>query len=239
MDAFDVPDWLLEFHPHYAHKAAGDRWIIAQSNTERVVAFDRAGHVSWSRPHAACVRTIGVSDSGAQAFVVTCYSEGDPDSDMLRVLDFETGRVLWETEFFWEGLCFEGEALRLDFRVCNGGVEAFYLGPQGELPPEFSAAHERSEFEAKSANAWFMVPIAEDYLAEQPSAVDKAAEVLDKLEACAFKIDGPSWMSRFLKARGEIALARGDSAGAIQRFEEALKVNPKIGLKRRIAALKK
>jgi tetratricopeptide (TPR) repeat protein len=118
-----------------------------------------------------------------------------------------------------------------------------YLMKLGQATALDSDEEEPDELENKSPNGWMLLSEAKAQLVALGSKVDleTGAKILNMLTEAVQKIpEGfPYQHAEAYRATAEVLEAIGDTAHAIEYYEYALQKNPKIGVKRRLDALKK
>lgn len=205
-----------------------------------VVAIDPGGRERYRRHYSANVFNIGLSKCGRYAAVQTANAPSD-DGNLLEVLDLERcGQVFsvqpatgWADEYSFE---VDSEGRLTALNVEHNGLGRFTYSASGDFKDAqvFQAAQlERGDYGTK-------LMVARDLLKADPTP-DNAGKALNAADAALADgaKDMPDWGAIAHRVRGESYEVLGQLPEALQAFELALSLNPKVGVQKRAAALRK
>ncbi len=205
-----------------------------------VVAIDPDGRERYRRHYSANVFNIGLSTCGRYAAVQTANAPSD-DGNLLEVLDLELcGQVFsvqpatgWADEYSFE---VDAEGRLTAFNVEHKGLGRFTYSAFGEFQDAqvFQAAQlERGDYSTRLMAARDLLKTA-----TTPDNARKALNAADTALAEGAK-DRPDWGAIAHRVRGESYEVLGELSEALQAFELALSLNPKVGVQKRAVALRK
>ena len=206
-------------------------WGAADALAGTFHAFRADGNTIVSREYSANLLNNGLSPDGRLAVCQTCNAPGSPDSSILTVFDLEAGIELarWSAESGWAN----------GYEFPDGGQRIRML--RHERPPlEYSLAGEFFD-----RRLWLQDEVARGTLyalrkalAEGEAATGVSVEALrqgtKRLIAEDERFQAEGW-----RLLGEIEESVGNPIGALQAYDRALGFNPKIGVAKRAAALRK
>lgn len=214
-------------------------WMFGEKLRGTFYAFDARGELLIKKLFSANLHDNGISPGG-QYGVCQCANSVTRDSSALAFFDLEKGTLLWQqqpktgwaTSYIFDDhrqtltLCYrDGAAFRYSYSgaFLDGDVwERQKL--QSATPVELSSMA-RSKLKARAGTLG------------QP----EASELLELLnQALAKGLDVyPNEKANVYRAIGEIFEIMGATEKAILNYREALELNPKIGLKRRLTNLER
>lgn len=198
-------------------------------------AFRADGSLILSRSFSANLFNNGLSADGTVACCQTCNSESE-DSAILTIFDLVVGAQIgaFSAESGWANdYEFAPSARTIRLRYSNG--DAFNYTFSGGFI-------DRDKWIAAGLKSGdlYMVKRCMEEVENQPDP-DLAKRLIGSVDA---GLGLPHWRDDRSQAfgwrlRGEILEATGASAEALQCYEKALALNPKVGIKRRVEQLKK
>ena len=200
-----------------------------------LVGFNKDGTRLWTKSFRANIFTSGLAADGAHAFVSTANSDYEAHSGKTFYIDTTTGEIRWKADG-WQDIQFDGNVLTVGVRTANGSTATFAFDDQGALPADFDAAIAEAEESRCRGRYWWVLPKVEEALKTSPPNVDDAQRLLDGLTQDENEVTAAN-RARVLRFRGEIAAARGDSQAAITLWQQAMAMDPKVGIKRRLDAV--
>ncbi|MFW6118922.1 MAG: tetratricopeptide repeat protein [Planctomycetota bacterium] len=216
-------------------------WTFSDKLTSVFKVIAASGAVLLSFRTKAIMDSCGISADGRFACCQTCHSDFDAHSGMLFFFEVPSGQLLWKKvpETGW------AESYRFDV-----AERVLYLQYEdlGEYRYRFTG-------ECVDVERWR----AEDRQLENPSGYDLVDMAKRKLKALgdaagppgdyveprellrrALKAEiSPNTKARVHRHLGEIAEALSEVDQAISEYEEALKLNERVGVKRRLKKLHK
>jgi hypothetical protein len=195
-------------------------------------AFRPDGSIILSRPYSANLLNNGLSRDGRLAACQTCNAPGSPDSSILTLFDLEGGDELarWTPESEWaNGYEFpEGEArirmVRHDRPSLDYSLEGEFLDRKLWLQDETARGTLHVIRKALAEGAAASGLSTEGLRIGARHAIDQGDE--------RFRAEG--W-----RLLGEVEESADEPAAALDAYEQALALNPKIGVAKRAAALRK
>lgn len=205
-----------------------------------VIAFNVKGERMWLRSFKANIEDIGISNDGSLAFVATCYSDYEPHNSKLLLLNGSSGNEFWvrdlrRSEEARYECKFEDNNLFAVVKTVEEGVVKFQFDETGKLSQDF----EDFSFQLQVRQfgvAPILLPKIREYLASQPPGIKEAKELLEQID---LKDLSPEFKSEALRYSGEIQVEEGNLTEAVRLWEEALELNPRVGVKRKCQAAKK
>lgn len=205
-----------------------------------VVAIDSDGRERYRRHYSANVFNIGLSKCGRYAVVQTANAPSD-DGNLLEVLDLERcGQVFsvepatgWADEYSFE---VDAKGRLTALNVEHKGLGRFTYSASGDFQDAqvFQAAQlVRGDYGTRLMAARDLLKTA-----ATPDNARKALNSADTALADGAK-DRPDWGAIAHRVRGESYEVLGELREALQAFELALSLNPKVGVQKRAMALRK
>ena len=195
-------------------------------------AFRSDGSAIVSRSYSANLLNNGLSGDGRLAVCQTCNAPGSPDSSILSVLDLERGAEIaaWVPESGWaSGYAFPEGGERV--RMLRGDRPALDYSLTGE----FLDRRPWLEDEVRRGALYVIrKALAEGEPATGLTGDDLRAGVRQALEDGDQRFEAEAW-----RLLGEVEESAGDGRAALEAYERALAVNPKVGVAKRAAALRK
>ena len=205
-----------------------------------LLAIDPSGEETFRLKYLALIYNLGLSDCGRYAVVQTCNSPGSDDSSVLEVID------LTEKLSVFKRAPATGWADSYGFDVQNGELKTLWVEHKdlGRFP--YSAAgdfHEDSAYQDArlTRGDYATKAMAAQQLLKTDSSVEAAKRALVAADASISSggAEDRSWGAIAYRAKGEALEVLNDLRGALAAYEEALARNPKIGVRNRLASLKK
>ncbi len=193
----------------------------------------------YRRHFKAIIFSLDISKCGRYAVVQTCNAPGE-DGNILSVMDLHTKTILfsvnpltgWASRYKFK---VDADGLLLSLSCEHRGVGWFsysqdgtfndtcaYLKARmdkGDYSLKILAAKELLDSSANEGNARIVLGVLE-------SAISEGADAR------------PDWGATAYRIRGEAFEILGDTVNALSAYEIAIKLNPKVGVKRRLTALK-
>jgi outer membrane protein assembly factor BamB len=206
-----------------------------QNLSGALISFNRTGERIWAKHFKANIFTSGLSVNGCRAFVSTCNSDHAAHSGKTFLLDAATGEVIWSRDG-WGDVRFDGDAIGVDLEAADGSKRFFPFDESGALPPAYHEAADLLRADKERGQYWAVLPKAQAALKGTPPDIAMAKQLLAELDGKEEGIPGPS-RACLLRLRGELAVAEGNTAAALDLWRQALDLDPKVGIRRRYEAL--
>lgn len=208
-------------------------WRFGEGLKGRFLACTATGEVILAREFNANLLNNGLSEDGSLAVCQTCHAEG-PDNAILVVFDLVGAMELasWQAPSGWADsyrFASDGQSIELVYR---DGCCARY-----SLTGEFLNRDEWSSERIASGNLW-VIESAIKQIAQGHSAITRDV-LMTGLEAAVSKAHDDRSRARALRLRGEVFEAEGQLTEALRDYEDALRNDPAVGVKRKAAALRK
>lgn len=211
-------------------------WLLGEGLKGVFCAFRPTGQPILRHRFEANLYNNGLSDDGDFAVCQTCASPA-PDGGKLTLFDLRTASPVSQTEppTGW------AVAYRFDVSRRLLGLEYRDLGVFNySFDGQFLDAVRWEQAQIASGDGYHVLEIARRRLDGYADPLDsqKASDLRAILETAESRLrDVPASRAMVERTRGEIAERLGDQALAIKHYEGALALDPKVGVKRRLAAL--
>ncbi len=210
-------------------------WHFGSTLSGTFHVFNEKGVPIITKELSANILDSGISQSGRLAFCTTANSPTE-DAHKLFLFDLKEGRQLFAVTpaRACERFGFDETALQLVARVAGGGE--YRYGTDGALLDESAA----DDALLASTNYSDVILTAESMLKRKPAVAELESILAALIRARGLGADGnPAWKPTGLKVQGLAHEALGQASEAIGCYEEALRLNPKIGIKRKLDSLLK
>jgi hypothetical protein len=221
-------------------------WLFGDGLKGTFYAFEPDGTLILSKRFHANLHNSGVSSDGSLAVCQTLQSDST-DANLLTVFDLSRKTTIsqWRPQ--------SGMANAYEFEVSNRRLFLVYRGPAYRDYPDPKWAYsfdgdfiDRDKWlgdKLKCGDFPTLIMTVRDLLegAESSLASAEARTLLNSVELAIKKgtYDYPDWHAQALKLSGILHEQLGESHEAAELYERALSLNPKIGVKRRLDALRK
>jgi DNA polymerase-3 subunit epsilon len=183
----------------------------------------------------ANLHTNGLSDNGEFAVCQTCNSPTE-DGNKLSFFDLRTGALIWSINppTGWAS-SYRFDVERQLLGLGYGELGVFNYSFNGE----FLDADRWEEAQIERGDGWAIFQIATDRLEQHQASLDAntASELLRLFDIAAERLQQLGSVAVIERRRGEIYEQLGDKQSAIAQYEKALALDPKAGVKRKLAAL--
>ena len=207
-------------------------WGDGQTLSGTFHAFRNDGTSIVSRLYSANLLNNGLSRDGRLAVCQTCNAPGSSDSSILSVLDLERGAEMaaWVPESGWARA----------YEFPEGGERVRML--RGDRPSldyaltgEFLDRRLWLEDEVRRGTLYVIrKALAEGEAATGLTNDDLRAGIRQALADGDERFEAEAW-----RLLGEVEESAGNAAAALDAYDRALAINPKAGVAKRAAALRK
>lgn len=208
-------------------------WMLGEGLKGRFVAFRHDGTAILARDIAANLMSNGLSNDGRFAICQTANAPGSADSCLYMLFDLTAAAEIarWEPEAGWaDGYEFDTSARRVF--LLRHGVERVGYHFDGTMI-------DRDDWQARRIAAGDLVVIRSLLAdANQMRDADSVARIIAGLDRAAQDND-IHVRARALRVRGELLEETGDGAAALVAYDQALALDPQVGVTRRADRLRK
>lgn len=215
-------------------------WMFGEGLKGTFYAFDRLGTQLVQHRFAANLFNNSIAKDGTFAICQCAFNSNTEDGGVLSFFDLLKGILLWKTqpEPGWaDSYGFDLERKELILRYREKGEYRYSF--TGQFIDKEKWETERLNF----ASAFELSFIAKERLKEKGCNLreEDAKEILSLLHSALVKgLDQyPNEKATVYRTVGEIKESLGNISEAILNYEFALELNSKVGVKRRLEALKK
>lgn len=195
-------------------------------------AFRPDGSQIISRSYAANLLNNGLSHDGRLAACQTCNAPGSPDSSILTVFDLTSGTVFaaWTAESGWAN----------SYEFPSGGnrirmVRGDKISLDYSLDGMFLDRRKWLQDEVRRGTLY----VIRKAMAEDEAATGLSPDELREGVNIAIAESDPRFRADAWRLLGELEESRGNVAAAVEAYEQAVKANPKVGVAKRVATLKR
>jgi len=213
-------------------------WMFGEGLKGTFCAFSPNGAEILSHRFKANLYNNGLSKDGEFAVCQTANSETN-DGNTLTLFDLGRRSLAWQIEPItgW-AKSYEFDPSKQELALVYEELGRFRYSFRGEFLDSDRWEHAQIE----SGDLDTVVRIAREKIEKlQPSASPgDARRIFELLEAALSKdTTWPAEKAYAVRTRGELFEKLGDTDSAIACYEEALKLSPKAGVKKKLASLKK
>lgn len=218
---FSLEDW------HFGSELSGTFYV-----------FSPTGEPKIKRAVNANIFNSALSDDGRFATLQTANNPNSDDGNLLVALDVEHNKELFaiHPQTGWADK-YEFEENPLSIVVSLNGIGKFRYDMQGN----FIDAKKYQTACLNSKRYEVVLPTVAELLKTDVVSKEDAQKALEAtISARSLGADNDKgWKATALKLQGQANEALGNIEDAIAAYEEALSINPKIGVKQRMGTLKK
>ncbi len=199
-------------------------------------AVDVSGKKIFTREFNALLHNFAIAPSGNFAVCQTAMSDTD-DAAILAFFDVASGKELWSTPWFpWANSYeFEESQGELTLVYKNAGKFRFTFSG-GFLDQDRWSVNRIRLLAGKELIAAVQSLIAEGL---KPAGADAIVMALQDVDRRTPDTEWPKYSAIVKRALGEVYEAMGRKSDAMHSYEISLKLDPKVGAKKRYEALKK
>lgn len=213
-------------------------WHFGDSLVGTFYVFSATGKQLIKKNFKANLYNSAISGSGRIAVCQTANSPGEDDGNRLTVFDVEANAQLFSINpaTGWaSSYKFEEAASRIGAAL--DGIGIFYYDMQGQFLDA-----EKFGLARLNCDRYDVVLLAAEELLKKPELNDQLAQAALQAgkRACTIGANNDSsWQAVALKVQGLAHEFLHNDAEALAAFDDALKFNPKIGVKRKADTLRK
>lgn len=195
-------------------------------------AFSSYGSVILTRSYSANLLNNGLSPDGRLAVCQTANAPGSPDSSVLSVFDLVAGTEIatWTAESGW--------ANAYEFPESGDRIR-MVRGDRPNLDYSLTGDFLDRRLWLRDEVGRGTLYVIRKALAEGEAATGLSLDALRAGAERAIADEDQRFVADAWRLLGEIEEAASDPAGALAAYEHALSANPKIGVAKRAAALRK
>lgn len=207
-------------------------WCASEELTGVFTAFTENGEAIVSRSYTANLLNNGLATNGRLAVCQTCNSPHSPDSSIISVFDLDVGCIVaeWTAESGWADAYEFPEQkhivrmLRQDRPSLDFTLDGKFLDRNKWL---------RDEVDRGSLH------VIRKALAENQEGNGISIDTLRSGTQVAIKNEDERFRADSYRLLGEIEEFAGNSSLALEAYDNALKINAKVGVARRAKILRR
>jgi hypothetical protein len=211
-------------------------WHFGGELSGTFYAFNADGHTLLKKKLSANLLTNAVSPNGLFAACQTVNSKTE-DSCKLFLFDLKSGQQLFAaTPSAGWTMDYTIDEARIEVVANIKGLGDFRYDQTGK----FVHGEELEEATLRSGDYTAVIPLAERLLQNDlgPARLDQIVNAIQRARREGADANS-AWKALALKVTGMTCEALGDTTQAIAAYEQAIAINPKVGAKRRLSALRK
>ena len=212
-------------------------WLLGGGLQGTLYAFAPTGQVLLKRKFTANLATSSISKTGKYAVCQTCNSETE-DSGSLFLFDVQTGKQLFSAspDAGWTN-DYDVDEENVEVVAHIRDVGAFRYDKNGV----FIDAERLREQSLEGKDPFAALRAAEDYLSQSSLTEERGRQIVKALDLALNQVPALDikWQAEVLKWKGIAHESLGETTDALNAYDKALSINPKVGVKRRAAALAK
>jgi len=207
-------------------------WMFGEGLHGRFMAYDSRGELLVAQQYTANLTSNSVATDGRYAICQTANAPGSADSCRYMLFDLGAGREIarWEVETGW------AEGYEWD---CDAG-RVFICMKEGErVAYDFKGAMvDRKGWQLRRIAAGDLSVIKDIMSSQEPLGDDMRKDLKGGLARAAR--EGEIWsQARAFRLLGELHESEGEPEKAIKAYDDALLIDPKVGVARRVEKLRK
>lgn len=208
-------------------------WMLGDGLKGRFVAFRRDGTAILARDIAANLTSNGLANDGQFAICQTANAPGSADSCLYMLFDLTTAAEIarWDSETGWADV-YEFDTVARQVFLIRRDAERVGYRFDGTMI-------DREGWQARRVAAGDLIVIRSLLAdASQVRDADFLARIIAGLDRAAQDND-IHVRARTLRIRGELLEETGDGAAALVAYDQALALDPQVGVTRRADKLRK
>lgn len=205
-----------------------------------VIALNTTGEEIYRRHYHANIFNIGISQCGRYAAAQTANSDSK-DSNILEVLDLKNGKQIftvrpvgaWADSYLFNTNA-DGELSQLRVNLRDLGYFSYSAtGEFLDVESLLAAQLDKGDYTTKI--------LAAQKLLKKNTTEEHARKALSVADAALSQgaRERYDWGAQAHRVRGESFELLGELSDALEAYEQALSMNPKVGVQRRATTLRK
>lgn len=212
-------------------------WLFGADLSGVFYVFSPAGEIILTRTFTANILNSAISDNGLFA---ACHTAGGNTEDSNRLVFFDVASAceIFSLQSSTERPnSYEFDEDKRELIVCFKDLGKFRYSCSGE----FLDAQAYKDAKLNCTNDFTAIREAEDLLKDPSLSEEKIREILAIIISAKPRVEKihPHWKATALKVQGLAHEKLGETKKAIKAYQEAIALNPKVGVKRKMDALKK
>jgi len=217
-------------------------WTFSEGLAGVLNVISPTGEALLKKRFRANLNNCGISSDGRFAVCQTCNSDYDAHSGMLFFFDVSNRKLLWKKapETGWAS-GYEFDTQNKILYLCYEGLGKYRYSFDGKCLDEERWRVEWRRKRLENPSGYDLLDIAEEKMKEV-EAGDGCASDYSEIESMLKRAAGmdvsPNTKAQIHRRLGEIAEKQGRVQDAIAEYENALRWNPKVGVKRRLSKLR-
>lgn len=213
-------------------------WMNSNSLIGTFNVFSSTGESLFKETLQANILNSGISTNGELAVCQTANNPNGDDGSVMLAVNVKTNSRLFKIhpEIGWaDGYDFDEEKQLI--KVVVNSVGKFSYDSNGN----FIDAKKYIEARLNSTEYNIAILACDEIMKEDNVSVEVAQSVFDSASKALAKggVNDSSYKPIAYKSMGLAQLVMGNEKEALKNFDEAMKLNPKIGLKRKADSLRK
>ena len=213
-------------------------WRFGSGLKSRIHCYSSDGNELYRREFKANMYNVGIDDDGKFAVAQLCNSESD-DAGRLVFIDLTKTKIEWNiipVTGWADSYVFDNSEQQIGLEYNNSGT--YYYSYSGVFLDVQKWYKDRLDH----GSGYELIGLCREKLesSEKEISTEKAVELFGIIHKALKKDDvsnDGSLKATGLRLKGEIHENTGDFKSAIEAYERALMLNPKVGVKRRLQNL--
>lgn len=237
--------WSKDFErPHDAMVSnqgfiAINDWLFGEGLKGKFYLINQSGEIILEDKFAANMMNLGITQDSKLAWTTTAASDNS-DSNQLFLYDISASKRLFKRNSLYGEI--EKSAFQDDFIEFTTTQDIYYkFSQKGEFINESGVQNQIEEQKLNSKDRWAVHSIAKQKInVYESEELDKeeCLKIIQKLEELDTDTKDNS-LAKTFRYKGELKLMLERKEEALLDFEKALKLDSKVGIKRKTKKLRK
>jgi hypothetical protein len=210
-----------------------DDTLFGDTLGAKLLVYSSECRLLFSHKFNANIFNMGISDTGNYVVVQLCNSDND-DANKLYLFDINNKKVVFAIESSWSDSYRISEDERIVYLNFRNFPRSYRCTFNGELLDADLFESDAID-KATGAELFFLAQSKYSTTSINP---DEITRLLDKSIETGLS-QYPEYLAKAYRIKGEICESAKDIKAAIQWYEKALETHEKVGVKRKLTALKK